>query len=330
MSDIAPDPDLADDNDSTYGEDAFSETTTISSWIRDYRIENGRTYHAFHDGKYWGSNDEEANEHYDICHVLYTKTFNGRLFLAPINPNPSQVLDLGTGTGIWAIDFADQFPSAIVTGTDLSPTQHYYTPPNVRFEIDDMESVWTFKENQFDMIHIRGLHGTIEDWPSVYRQCMRALKPGGYLEQSEYSAQFTSDDNTIPPNGGIALWNTIGPECHRVLNRELQVLDSMRQHMVDAGFEDVVQHRFKWPIGPWAKDPLLKHLGHWSKLHIESGLENWTLRLLTSVLGWTADEVRVLCANVRRELRDPKVHTVHRMNTVYSRKPTGLPTPMPE
>jgi methylase of polypeptide subunit release factors len=33
------------------------------------------------------------------------------------------VLDIGTGTGIWAIDFADEHPEAEVIGTDLSPIQ---------------------------------------------------------------------------------------------------------------------------------------------------------------------------------------------------------------
>jgi ubiquinone/menaquinone biosynthesis C-methylase UbiE len=31
---------------------------------------------------------------------------NGELLIAPIE-NPQRVLDLGTGTGIWAIDFAE-------------------------------------------------------------------------------------------------------------------------------------------------------------------------------------------------------------------------------
>ena len=91
--------------------------------------------------------------------------------------------------------------------------------------------------------------------------------------------------------------------------------------MRDAGFEDIVETGFKWPIGPWAKDPSLKHLGHLVRAHVETGLENWTLRLLTSVLGWSADEVRLLCANVRREIKSPKVHAIHRMNVVYGRKP---------
>ncbi|EXJ92693.1 hypothetical protein A1O3_01245 [Capronia epimyces CBS 606.96] len=322
-SHIAPDTDI-DSNDSAYGDDAITETTSISSWIRDYRIENGRTYHSFKDGKYWGSNDEEANEHLDIGHNLYMKTLNGRLFLAPIHPTPSQILDLGTGTGAWAIDMADMHPSALVIGTDLSPIQPTWVPPNVRFEIDDMEAEWTFAENQFDFIHIRGLHGSITDWPVLYAQCMRCLKPGGYIEQAEYSAQFTSDDDSLPRDGGIAAWNKVGPECHRVLNRELQVLESMGQHMIDAGFEEVVQHPFKWPVGPWPRDPTLKDLGHWARAHVETGLENWTLRLLTSVLGWTADEVSILCANVRAEIRSSRVHAVHRMNIAYGRKPAPL------
>ncbi|KAG6085741.1 hypothetical protein E4U16_002115 [Claviceps sp. LM84 group G4] len=34
-------------------------------------------------------------------------------------------------------EFADQFPNTSVIGTDLSPCQPQWIPPNVRFEIDD-------------------------------------------------------------------------------------------------------------------------------------------------------------------------------------------------
>lgn len=62
----------------------------------------------------------------------------GDLHLAPISETPHNVLDIGTGTGIWAIDFgmpviqssgailtltAEKYPSANVVGTDLSPIQ---------------------------------------------------------------------------------------------------------------------------------------------------------------------------------------------------------------
>ena len=43
-------------------------------------------------------------------------------------------------------------------------------------------------------------------------------------------------------------------------------------------------------------------------MQIEDGLEAFTLRLFTQVLGWKAEEVQVLLANVRKDIRDPKIH----------------------
>jgi hypothetical protein len=49
------------------------------------------------------------------------------------------ILVVGTGTEIWAIDFADEHPEAHVIGIDLSPIQPLSVPPNVTFEIDDLK-----------------------------------------------------------------------------------------------------------------------------------------------------------------------------------------------
>lgn len=46
------------------------------------------------------------------------RLLEGGLHKAPLR-NPKQILDVGTGTGIWAIDMADQHPNAKVTGIDL-------------------------------------------------------------------------------------------------------------------------------------------------------------------------------------------------------------------
>ena len=85
-------------------------------------------------------------------------------------PLRQKVLDLGTGTGIWAIDFAEQFPSASVIGTDLSPIQPAWVPPNIRFEIEDYNDDWTFEPNEFDFIHMRNLYGSVGDWQRLYKQ----------------------------------------------------------------------------------------------------------------------------------------------------------------
>ena len=43
-------------------------------------------------------------------HSVY-RMFDGKAFFAPLK-NPQRILDVGTGTGIWAIDVGEEYPSA--------------------------------------------------------------------------------------------------------------------------------------------------------------------------------------------------------------------------
>jgi hypothetical protein len=78
------------------------ETDSLASSILNHRMENGRQYHAYRDGAYWGPNDELAKEILDFAHHMYLLTLDQKLHLAPVH-NPQTILDCGTGTGIWAI-----------------------------------------------------------------------------------------------------------------------------------------------------------------------------------------------------------------------------------
>ena len=46
----------------------------------------------------------------------------GQLHFAPLS-QPKKILDIGTGTGIWVLDMAEEYPNTTIIGTDLSPVQ---------------------------------------------------------------------------------------------------------------------------------------------------------------------------------------------------------------
>lgn len=49
-------------------------------------------------------NDETEKERLDMLHEMCLLVLYRKLYLAPIK-YPQRVVDLGTGTGIWALDF---------------------------------------------------------------------------------------------------------------------------------------------------------------------------------------------------------------------------------
>lgn len=106
-------------------------------------------------------------------HAMQGHLLGDKLFWAPLDAQCKKVLDIGTGTGIWAIDFADMFPAAEVTGTDISSIQPTWVPPNCSFEIDDAESDWTWKPNTFDYIHNRNFICCIRNWPKLIQQSFK-------------------------------------------------------------------------------------------------------------------------------------------------------------
>lgn len=110
------------DADSSYG-DLASETASLTSSIMAGHYENGRRYHAYQaSGEYILPDDEQEQDRLDVKYASLQLVFSDKVTFAPIE-YPQQILDIGTGTGIWAIDAGEQFPGATVTATDLSPIQ---------------------------------------------------------------------------------------------------------------------------------------------------------------------------------------------------------------
>lgn len=160
------------DNPEYESDEGAESSASLASTSDFYRYENGRRYHTFRDGSYWAPNDQMNSYHEKIFHHLMLLVLGDRLYLAPIS-SPKHVIDLGTGTGRWAIDFADHHEDAEVLGIDLSVVEGT-SHPNLRFIVDDICSEWTHN-TKFDFVHSRALYGSIADWPSLYKQCFESV-----------------------------------------------------------------------------------------------------------------------------------------------------------
>lgn len=222
----------------------------MTSSIFDYQYENGRRYHAYREGEYVLPNDQQEQERLDLQHHIWRLLLGGRLYTAALPPPDTQpdlrILDLGTGTGIWAIDMADEFPSTDVRGVDLSPIQPEWVPNNCKFHVDDYEDEWTYREDEkFDYIHGRALSGTSSDWARFYGRVLENLKPGGIVEMQEYDAWIYSDDDSFDRAVWTKEWVTKLDAASKMYGKQINVAKYHRQWMIDAGFEDVQERVYR-------------------------------------------------------------------------------------
>lgn len=130
------------DQDSTFGNSTTSLHTSVKSFVTRYPYEHGRRYHAFKAGKYFVPNDKREQDRLELAHHVWQMMLPGGLYSRTVADGLGlsghvshqqlvargtglRALDAGTGTGMWAIDFADEYIDigAQVVGNDLSPIQ---------------------------------------------------------------------------------------------------------------------------------------------------------------------------------------------------------------
>jgi ubiquinone/menaquinone biosynthesis C-methylase UbiE len=186
-----------------------------------------------------------------------------RHHLSPIGPNPQRILDIGTGTGIWAMQVAELYPSAEVIGTDISPVQPKWVPPNLTFEVDDLEAKWLYEPDSYDLINIRFMFVAIKDWPAILAQAYRTLKPGGYVELSELGATPEATNPDYPQPVVIFQWLELLRDALAKMGMHLRIAHTFKDMVIEAGFIDVVETKFEVPWGTWPKDRKAKTIGFW-------------------------------------------------------------------
>jgi SAM-dependent methyltransferase len=275
---------------------------------RQFRKYLGRRYHAFADRQYWLPNDDIEISRLDVQHHIWRLTLGGGLHISPVPQNAKHVLDVGTGPGTWAIDFAEAYPDTQVLGTDLSPIQPTEgVPKNLTFMMHNAEEEWDFP-NKFDFVHARMIVMGIHDWPKFFANAWHALEPGGWLEVSNavWPVRVHEDGDSIPEHSSyLYKWSALTKAA--ALNDGIDI-DLSRRYgpMLEAqGFVNVRVEQIQWPCSPWAKGEVEKLLGMWMVPNMRGFIRPSAQALLTKRLGWSDEQVDELVRLAEPESENP-------------------------
>jgi SAM-dependent methyltransferase len=224
--------------------------------------------------------DKEAEAlsqmHLATWQVAATKLLNGgRLVSAPVGkrlarqscmaPGPdgttrdrARILDLGgQGACDWAWHAALQFPNTkIYTVTTKAIRQlsnsNIRGPPNHRQVAVDTLAKLPFADDQFDLISARELHAVLklsgehgaDEWDACLAECMRVLKPGGYLDFSLLDAAIM---NAGPLGNAKAVEFNFALQT---LGYDPNPTRSFLGRLNTAGFDEVRRAWVCLPVGP--------------------------------------------------------------------------------
>lgn len=168
-----------------------------------FKFFGGRRY--LNDVSYFLPKDTTEISRLDFQHYLLRYALQGN-YAAPIG-HPKSILDVGCGTGRWAMEMARQFPEANVIGIDLLPPpseeqaqQNAMTDPRpenyVYMQGNALDGL-PFPDGTFDFVHQRLLVAGIPlaRWPGEVRDLVRVTRPGGWVELVE----------AIPASGSPAM-----------------------------------------------------------------------------------------------------------------------------
>ncbi|KAK7968617.1 S-adenosyl-L-methionine-dependent methyltransferase [Apiospora saccharicola] len=316
--------------------DEFARASSGASVVEPDSVawENGRTYHGYKEGKYHLPNDAKEQDRLDVQHAGMTLLLGGQLAVAPFEKVPENVLDVATGTGIWALEY------------DLSAIQPDPDVPNCTFIKDDAEDPWEFGRIRFDYVHLRFVVTCFNDHHGVLNQAFENLKPGGWIEyqdtapvlmsphpdwqgekakksQSPLTAGFRFPAGRLLINhAGSAFkeWSDRFIEGARLLGRDLHVPNHYKDWLTEAGFVDVTETKFMIPYGPWHRNERLNNAGSFFLDSAMNGLRGTGWKFLGET-GLSGDEIERLVERAKSEVLDTKFRWRAPGWVVYGRKP---------
>lgn len=133
---------------------------------------------------------------------LYTQLMGGLLTEQPDPAALQDILDIGCGPGVWALDLAFTYPEMQTVGIDISEQRISYARSmaseqglcNAHFRVMDATGPLDFPDNSFDLVNAQFLFEDLprDRWMPLLHECKRILRPGGALRLTESEVGFSN------------------------------------------------------------------------------------------------------------------------------------------
>ena len=142
--------------------------------------------------------------------------------------DPRVIVDIGAGTGFFAIPFSRHMPEGVVYACDIADEMLDWLEKNLPAELQGRvipvkmeERTVPLAAEQADLVLMVNLHHELEDAAAILAEAWRLLKPGGKVAIVDWKDEETES----------------GPPV------EIRLGESrIRQQLVDAGFAQLKTH----------------------------------------------------------------------------------------
>ncbi|KAF4963479.1 hypothetical protein FSARC_8528 [Fusarium sarcochroum] len=193
-------------------------------------------------------------------------------------------------------------------GVDIEPVQPPYTRSNCSFMTMDVTHDWDITGGgNYDFIHVRQI-GDIHDKKKLIQSTFDNLKPGGWVEFTEWIAILQSPNHSL--NGtAFRKWNDLLEQGMHNFGTTLYYPRNFKPLLQETGFEHIIETRNGAPTNACYPGKKLQRIGHLMTQNWLLILEPLSMPVFTQALGWTPDEVKTFLAEVRREIGNTQYHS---------------------